>query len=353
MKIVSVGDTLLTPEMIDAVVPEYSRYTESKTFFFGPRDRTEMRAYIKKMEAVGFDCEPLPEEILREIEDADVLHMHMCPVPAAVFERGKKLKFVASNRGGTENIDIATATKYGVPVICNPAHNANGVAELTVSMIIAEMRNLARCHASMREHKKWRESFPNSGNIHELSGNTVGLLGCGTIGTIMVRLLKAFNMNVLVSDPYADPAVIEAMGAKLVDQETLLRTADVVSMHARVSPSTVGMMGREQFAMMNPTAIFVNSARPALVDTKAMIEALKTGQIMGAALDVYDVEPIEPDNPLLELDNVTFCCHKGGDTVECFANSPKMVLDQTERYFAGETPRFLTNPEVLKGGTRI
>ena len=111
MKIVCVGDILLPPEMMEAATPDFPRYDEAKYFFFGPDNRTDMRAYIKKMEAEGSRCVPVPEEIMKEIEDCDVLQVHMMPVPAEVFERAKNLKFVASNRGGVENIDVAAATK--------------------------------------------------------------------------------------------------------------------------------------------------------------------------------------------------------------------------------------------------
>lgn len=120
-------------------------------------------------------------------------------------------------------------------------------------------------------------------------------------------------------------------------------------MHARVSETSKGMMGREQFRIMKKTAVFINTARSPLVDMDALYEALKEQWITGAAIDNYEVEPVPKDSPLLNLDNLTFSCHKSGDTVEAFADSPAMVLTQAERYFAGETPRFLMNPEVLKG----
>lgn len=349
MKIVSLGDILLTPEMMNEAIAGFPRYDEVKTFFYGPEDRSGMRAYIKSMERPdGYNCAPLPDEVYRELEDADVFHVHMAPVPEKVFEVGKKLKLVASNRGGTENLHVEAATKAGVPVIHNPAHNANAVAEMTIGMIIAEMRNIGRCHASMTRDKAWREAFPNSGNIHELYGKTVGLIGCGTIARLVIGMLKAFHVRILVTDPFVAPEEIEALGASPVDEETLLRNSDVVSIHTRVAPETIGMMGEKQFSLMKKTAVFINTARPALVDTAAMVRALQEKQIMGAALDVFDVEPIPKDDPLLALDNVTLSCHKGGDTVESFANSPAMILEQAEVLFGGGKPRFLLNPSVLK-----
>lgn len=348
MKIVSIGDVLLPPEMMEAPMGEFPRYDEAKYFFFGPQTRSEMRTYIKKMEKEGPMCVPVPEEILKEIEDADVLQVHMMPVPAEVFHRAKKLKFLMSNRGGIENIDIKAATENGVPVICNPAHNANGVAEMTVGLILAETRNIARCHASMSNRGEWLEKYPNSGQIHELSRKTAGLIGFGTIARIVVKLLKAFNMEILVYDPYVKEEEVAALGARKVDFDVLLANSDVVSMHARVSESTKGMMGSEQFSRMKKTAVFINTARPSLVDMNALFTALSERRIMGAAIDVFSSEPVDPADPLLKLENITMTCHKGGDTVESYADSPSMILYEAERFFNGETPRFLVNPETLK-----
>jgi len=351
MKIVSVGDALLNPKSMEKAVVKFERYDNAKTFYFGPNNLHDMRVYIKSMERPdGYNCAPVPEEILHEIEDADVLHMHMMPVPEKVFEVGKKLKIVASNRGGTENINIAAATKRGIPVICNPAHNANAVAEMTIGMMIAETRNIARCHVAMTQKHEWLESFPNSGRIHELGSSIVGIIGFGTIGRLLTKkLIAGFGCKVLVYDPYVDGEDIKALGAEPVSLDELLKHSDIISMMARVSESSRHMISTREFSLMKPTAVFINTARPALVYTKALYEALKNRQITGAALDVYDKEPIDPDNPLLTLDNVTLTCHKSGDTVEAFDNSPTMVLSEVENYFNGKIPRFLVNPEVLKG----
>lgn len=349
MKIVSIGDALLNPDSMKHAVVKFGRYDQSVTCYFGPDNLSDMRVYIKKMETVGFNCEPVPEEILREIVDADVLQVHMIPVPAQVFAVAKKLKIVASNRGGTENIDIASATARGIPVICNPAHNANAVAEMTIGMMIAETRNIARCHTSMTVQKKWLEKFPNSQRIHEIKGSLIGIIGFGTIGRELARkLVQGFGARVVVADPFCSPEDVAAMGATLVSLDELLMSADIISILARVNDATKGMIGRREFALMKPTAVFINTARPALVDTDALCDALANRQIMGAAIDVYDFEPVRADNRLLGLDNVTLTCHKSGDTVEAFDNSPEMVLTEVERYFQNEIPRFLTNPSVLK-----
>lgn len=347
MKIVCIGDLLLPPEMMMEGIKGFERYKEQIFFYFGPKTHEDMRVYIKKMETTGSRCVPVPQEIMNEFADADVIQTHQCPIPSEVFDVAKNLKLLITNRGGIENIDLEAATKAGVPVIANPAHNANAVAEMTVGLMIAETRNIGRCHAAMTKERQWLEKFPNSGRIHELKGRTVGLVGFGTIGRIVAELLKSFKIQLLVYDPYAAEEDIKMSGGIPVSFDELLKTSDIVSMHARVSETSMKMMGEAQFGMMKPDAVFINTARSLLVDMDALHKALKEKWITGAALDNYDVEPVEPDSPLLELDNITFSCHKSGDTIEAFADSPAMVLGEAEKFFADEMPRFLMNPQVL------
>lgn len=348
MKIVCVGDLLLPPEMMEEGIRGFARYDQKKFFYFGPVTHEEMRIYIKNMETTGSQCVPVPAEIMEAFEDADVIMTHQCPIPSQVFEKSKNLKLLLTNRGGIENIDLTAATKAKVPVVANPAHNANAVAEMTVGLMIAETRNIGRCHASMAQNHHWLETFPNFGRIHELKGRTVGIIGFGTIGRLVAGMLHAFHVKeILVYDPYANKTEVEDAGGIWTDLDSLLRECDIVSMHARVSETSKGIMGEEQFRLMKSTAVFINTARSPLIDMNALYHALKERWITGAAIDNYDVEPVPEDSPLFELDNLTFSCHKSGDTIEAFADSPAMVLEQAERFFAGERPRFLMNPEVL------
>ena len=348
MKIVSVGDIFIKPKIFDKAISKFDRYDISKTFFYGPDKTEEMRAYIKKMEEVGFNYSSVPSEILKEIEDTDVLQVHMMPVPSVVFEVARNLKIVASNRGGTENINIEAATANGIPVICNPIHNANAVAEMTIGLIIAASRNICLYNVSMTRDHKWLEPSKGNSRAHELKYMVVGVIGFGTIGSLLIKkLIRGFNCNVLVTDPYVDPEAISKLSAKLVDLDTLLSKSDFICMMARVNEETKDMIGWREFKLMKPTSIFVNTARPSLVDTKALVRALQKKLIKGAAIDVFDEEPISPDNPLLYLNNVILTCHKAGDTIEAFENSPETILHEVERYFNKEVPNFLINPQVL------
>lgn len=347
MKIVNIGDLLVTPDMMRLAVKRFPRYDSAPGFFFGVTDRSQLRSYVREMERKGSRCAPLTQEILAELVDAEVVQTHLAPLPAQVFEVAKNLKLVLSNRGGTENIDLEAATAYRVPVLCNPAHNANAVAEMTLGMILAETRNISRCHAAMKDGGQWRETFPNSGHIRELRYCTVGLIGFGEIGRRVAALLRGFNSEILVFDPYLPAKVIAELGCRQVSLEELLHRSDIVSVHARAVKGAKPMIGRDELREMKPTSVLINTARASLVDMDALYIALHENWIMGAAIDVFDQEPVSEEHPLLALDNITLCCHKGGDTVEAYSESPEMLLDQAEIFFSGGRPRFLANPNVI------
>lgn len=348
MKLVCIGDILITPEAMRKGAEGFTRYDEVLCMYFGAKNFDDFRVYQTKMEQLGSECEPLPEAILREIEDADVLQVHMAPVPASVFDIAKNLKIVASNRGGRENLNVDAATAHGIPVICNPAHNANAVAELAVALMLTENRNISRSSSALLKDKTWREKYPNSGKIYEMQSKTVGIMGLGNIGTLVAKkLINGFGTKVIACSEHTSAEEMAKIGVEKVTKEELLRRADIVDLHMRVSDKTYHMIGAEELDMMKDTAILINTARSRLIDTDALVDALKSGKIMGAALDVFDEEPLDPASPLLELDNVTLTSHQGGVTVNAFDDSPAMLLSEIERFFAGETPKFLQNPSVL------
>lgn len=344
MKAVAVSDAFLKEEYYRSCFAGFPQY-DLQVIPFGLPTRGEMRPMNHKIERGGpYAVEP-PEEIYEAVKDADILMVHMCPVTDRVLDAAPHLKAVLLNRGGTENVDIAAATKRGVAVIHNPAHNANSVAELTVALMLSETRNLARTHKNLEEGK-WVEHYHNAGHVFELRGRTVGLLGFGNIGPLVARKLQAFDCDIRVWDPFipTDKPELAQYGCKLVDKETAL-DSDIVSLHIR-SDSLV--ITREDIAHLKQGCYFINTARPHLIDNQALYEALRDGRVMGAAFDVYMEEPISPDNPYLTLDNVTLSNHRGGVTENCFSDSPAFLLGEMEKYLAGEKVKFFLNEKELK-----
>jgi D-3-phosphoglycerate dehydrogenase len=222
------------------------------------------------------------------------------------------------------------------------------VAECTLGMILAEVRNIARSHAAL-VHGKWQRDFPNRDAIPELHEKTVGLVGYGAVGRLVAHYLEAFGSHILAFDPYCQG---DPRPAEMVDLPTLLRQSDVVSLHARLTQESHHLIGRKELALMKPTAVLINTARSGLVDEPALIEALSRRQIMGAALDVFETEPLSPASPLVKLDNVTLTPHVAGSTVDAFRDSPKLMARHLQRMLQGEGDLPIVNgvnPRILTG----
>lgn len=346
MKVVAVADHFVRIEHYEACFSKYPEY-ELKTVFFGSEDRVEMRDIFYRIERNGPDAYPVPAELYREIEDADILMVHLCPVPASLIARAKKLRAILCNRGGLENIDIAAATARNIPILNNPAHNANGVSELTVGLMITESRNMARAHMGLMQGV-WYENFNNTGSIWELKGKTVGIIGFGNIGHLVAEKLNVFGCKLLVNDIQIDPEdrMLSKLPIQVVDLPTLMAQSDIVTLHAR---SEKLILTEDLFRLMKPSAFFINTARAHMVDYDALYRILKDHRIMGAALDVHPVEPLPKDYPFLTLDNVTLTTHRGGDTINAYSDSPEMLLTDYARYREKRKPRFFVNPEVGYG----
>lgn len=336
MKLTAVADVFIKEEYYREGTAQYPEFELIGTPFFGVNDRTQMRETVRLIETGGpTACAP-PAALSALIEETEVLMVHLCPVSEVLLERANKLKLILTNRGGTENIDLAAASARGIPVLANPAHNANAVAEYTVGLILGEMRNIGRAHAALKAGE-WRERFPNSGAIWELRGQTVGLIGFGTIARLVARKLQGFDCRVLVCDPFvaADDPELAQYGCPKVELDELLAASDVVSIHARSSGKP--LLGEDELARMKPSAYLINTARAHLVDYDALARALTAGALRGAALDVFPAEPVPADHPLLALDCVTLTNHRGGDTVNSYADSPAMLFAEARKLFAGDT----------------
>lgn len=347
MKCVAVGDIFITPDMMQKGIERFSGlvFDHVDYFYFGLNSRSEMRGVVKTIETGGFETLDLPEGLLEAVEDADVLMCHLCPVTKTLLDRAPKLKLVLCNRGGHENVDLAACTARNIGVIMNPSHNANAVADFTVGLMLAETRNIVRSAAAV-QRGEWREKFPNTATtIHEMKDMTVGLIGFGAVARLVYEKLQAFGCRFLVSDPFASQDFVNKNIVRFVPLETLLRESDIVSLHARLSRKAI-LLGEKEFALMKPTAYFINTARSYMVDYKALAAALRSGTIMGAAVDVFDKEPVDPDNPLLGIDNCTLTNHRGGDTINSYSDSPEAMMKAAQEFFEGDRPRYWINPEI-------
>ncbi|GAB4319284.1 MAG: phosphoglycerate dehydrogenase [Candidatus Zixiibacteriota bacterium] len=244
-------------------------------------------------------------------------------VSARVIESAPHLSVIGRAGIGVDNIDIEAATERGIVVLNTPDANATTTAELTIAHLLSLSRNLPAADQSVREGRWERNVLTGV----EVAGKTLGIIGYGTIGRLVAKRAKALEMIIVVHDPYVTNDIIEADGGRAVDLESLLAESDYVTLHAPVTPQTRSMIGARQFGMMKRGARFINCARGALVDEDALIAALESGHLAGAAVDVYAHEPPEGSR-LLTLSNVVFTPHLGASTREAQVAAGMQIATQ-------------------------
>ena len=291
------------------------------------------------IEKGGSEAVVLPAELRENLADFEMVITQFAPLSPQFQEQARRLKVIGVLRTGLENVDLACATRRGITVLNTPGRLSRAVAECTVGLILTEIRNLARAHARLMQGR-WEKVFPNSDDIPELYRRTIGLVGFGAVGQMVAAQLQGFGCRVLAFDPYFRG---DSSPVRLVDLPTLLREADVVSLHARLTEETRHLIGAEELALMKRTAILVNTARSGLVDETALAQALAERRIMGAALDVFDVEPLPPGHAFLRLDNVTLTSHLAGSTRDGFRNSPALMAGFLTRLLQGQEPVPIVN----------
>lgn len=300
-----------------------------------------------EVEKHGPEIEDVDEQIIKEGNDKEALFGLFVPASKKAMDEMPNLRIVGVSRAGLENVNVEEATKRGILVFNVKGRNAHAVSDFAVAMLLAESRNIARAHYSVK-NGEWRKTFSNNDNIPEMNGKTVGLVGFGYIGHLVAKKLSGFDVKVICYDPFVSAEELKENDVEKVELNELFETADFVSIHARLTEENKKMIGKEQFDLMKPTAILVNTARAGLLDYDALTDTLKEKKILGAALDVFETEPIAKDSPLLDLDNVTLTTHIAGTTSDALRNSPYLLLEDVKRLFDGEKPRFIVNEEVLE-----
>ena len=295
--------------------------------------------WIEQMPIRLYDGEKLAARITDE--GADILIVESDFVNGPVFDL--PLRMIGSCRGDPNNVDVAAATKAGIPVLRAPGRNANAVAELTLGLLFAVNRFIVQGDMDVRSGKVYAEGkIPYQRyRAWELSGRTAGIVGLGAVGRAAKWRLEGIGMNVLSFDPYNPEATHND------DLNGMLAECDVVSMHAIVTPETEGIIGTKQFAAMKPGAIYINSARAMLHDTDALVASLQSGHLGGAGLDHFKGENLPTDHPLVAMTNVVLTPHIGGATYDTEANHSKLIADDVARLLRGEKPVNCVNPEVL------
>ncbi len=265
--------------------------------------------------------EPIPrEEFLRRIADVDgILQWGGDPIDGEAMDTAPKLKVIANVSVGYDNIDVDAATKRGIRVSNTPGVVTESTADLAFALLLVMSRRLIEM-TRVVINGEWRNFGPMEMLGYDVYGKTLGIIGMGRIGAAVARRAKGFDMKVLYHNRHRRPDEAELGAEYIEDIPTLLKKSDFVSIHVPLNKETRNLIGARELSCMKPTAMLVNSARGAIVDQKALHEALKRKQILGAALDVTEPEPMSPDDPILKLDNVIVLPHVGTQTLDTGVN---------------------------------
>ena len=295
---------------------------------------------------VMFASSPDPQKVANQIKGIDGVIVRTAPFPKQIIEKADKLQVIGRHGTGVDNIDLVEASKRAIYVVNTPYANQTSVAEHTISFILALAKRLKSIDQATRTgHFKIREEFSSI----DVDGKVLGILGFGKIGsTVAGKCKAAFNMRILVHDPYLSQEKAQQAAVELTDLPTLLKESDFVSIHAPLNPETRGLIGAKELRMMKPTAFIINMARGPLWDEKALAIALRDGWIKGAATDVFVNEPPEEDNPLLGLENILLSPHMSALTAECVVRMATGAAQGVIDVLQERRPQYIANIELLK-----
>lgn len=275
--------------------------------------------------------EPGENELIQAIRGYHGLIVRSKPlVTRRVIEAADKLLVIGRAGVGVDNIDVEAAKEKGIEVITVPEATTQSVAELAIGLILAVARRIAYADREIR-----RGQWPKKQAIGiELYGKTLGIIGAGRIGSTVARIARhGFGMNIVYYDKLRNPRLEQELGAKYLELEKLVEVADIISIHVPLTPETTHLINEELLKRMKRTAILINTARGAVVDTNALVKALQEGWIAGAGLDVFEEEPLPKDHPLTRLDNVVLTSHIGASTHEAQERAGIQIAERIVEFF--------------------
>jgi phosphoglycerate dehydrogenase-like enzyme len=312
-----------------------------------PPDIVEL---AQRMKPEGFTLQQLPgnaspEDIAAAMREGEYLLGFVRYLPDEAYTQARRLKLVQVLSAGYDRVNIAGARAARVPICSNGGANSVAVAEHAIMLMLAVYRKLVTYHQNVAAGR-WMQGMPRTQDIYELEGKTVGLVGLGNIGQQVAKRLQGFDATVIYYDALRRPPEEEArLHVRYVPFETLLETADVVSLHVPLNHDTQGLIDVKALARMKPKAILINTCRGEVVQEEALIDALRQGRILAAGLDTQAKEPPDPHNPLLTLPNVTLTPHSAGPTVDSFQKRFRNGYANIQRVAGGQPPLWVI-PEM-------
>lgn len=308
-----------------------------------------------------------PNELVIAAVDAEILLIGYESLPRRVIQSLPRLRLIGCTRSTPVNVDLAAATLRRIPVLHTPGRNTQTAAEFTLGLMLAAAHHIARAHHALKcgrylgapapdfsiadhsEDVTWdldgKSPFKDFQGL-ELAGRCLGIIGLGKIGSRVAQLAQAFEMRVIAYSPHSTTKEADVLQVQLVDLDTLLQEADFISIHASMTDQTCKMLGEREFNLMKPSAYLINTSRAAIIDQDTLIKALQQRRIAGAALDVFWLEPLPANHPLLTLENVTITPHLAGATQEVKERHSNMLVDDVFAWLDGHRPTHVANPEV-------
>lgn len=297
---------------------------------------------------------PIPHEILlKQIADADAVFTNVTDrIDKELIAAAQRLKVISTMAVGFNNIDVAEATRRGIPVGHTPDVLTEAVADLTFALMLATARRVVEGMAFIKEDK-WKAWGPMLLTGQNVYGATIGIIGMGRIGEGVARRARGFGMNILYHNRSRKEQAENSLGVTYASLDELLRRSDYVVMLAPSAKDTTKMIGARELALMKPNAIFTNTSRGTNVDEEALYEALKERKIWGAGLDVFEVEPILSSHPLFQLENVVLLPHIGSATVETRLQMAEIAARNILAALQGERLLHIVNPEVYEEAIEV
>ncbi|MDP3062841.1 MAG: NAD(P)-dependent oxidoreductase [Chloroflexota bacterium] len=266
-----------------------------------------------------------------------------------LFAAAPGLKLLGVCRNSLDHVDVEAATRHGALVAHTPGRNAQAVAEHTLGLMLALARHIPRADAYVKSGR-WEDPVEPYTAMRgvELEGKTLGVIGLGAIGRRVARLARGFGMSVLAYDPYLGAPGTRTRGATLASLDDLLRASDFVTLHVPASEETYGLLDSSRLAMMKPGSYLINTASYAAVEEAALLDALRSGRLAGAAFDIYESHPAPSSSPLLSMENVVLTPHIGGATRETIQRYSWAMVEEVRRFLSGARPRRLANPAAWR-----
>ena len=297
-------------------------------------------------ELVEADC-TTESEIIEAAKDADAILIIHIQITRRVMEALPKCKVIVRYGVGFDTVDIKAATDNNILVVNIPSPDwcAEEVSNHAIALLLACAKKLVFLN-DLTKQGRWMEGKQAQAPMGSIYGQTLGLAGCGGIGRVTARKAQCFGLRVLGYDPYVDKSLAKENGITLVSLPELLKESDYISVHTFLSKETWHLMGEKEFKQMKLTAYFINTARGSVVDEPSLIKALQEKWIAGAGLDVFEKEPVDPDNPLLKMDNVVVMPHSASYSDAAFKRCRTIVGQEAARVLSGRWPKNVVNKTV-------